>query len=424
MSRKKDFEIEDERLLEGDPSGRIAFLEKAAEDGAIQIRCRSLAIREPEDAKDDDRRLAFVTSDETVDSYGDIIRANKWDLGHYRRNPLFLWMHNSRGLPIGRSIKETVDKTAKLLRQVFEFFGPGVGDLDGDHAKFADTVFKLYKGWKDKATRRTVRGLHATSVGFLPKPKSIKAPKDDAERAKLGLGPYGVIFEGQWLKETSGVTVPANPNALITNAYGTLLEKNVLTDDDLEVLDAFGLRREWMLDLRQQVRGKTFVAMKTETVAGTWPKDFDPDDVLDVLDPETVSDLTGESPSPENTTPESATIRVLFDGIEEHRFEVPAGQTGTLRIDRAERTIVADGDARALENRDIRRIIDQAILALTTIAETLEDDDEDGDEPRAAFPAGSISRALAQLPEILRSTRAPAEATSGEDALDVILAAE
>lgn len=419
MARKKiDFEIEKEELLDGAPAGRLAFLVKAARDGAIMRRARSLGIREPDDAKPDDRRLSFVTSNETVDSYGDIIRSGKWDLSHYKSNPLFLWMHNNRGLPIGRSVKHVVDKAAKALTQVFDFFGPGVGDLDGDHAKFADTVFKLYKGWKDPHTKRTVRGLSATSVGFLPKPKSIKMPKDEAESEKLGLGPYGVIFEGQWLKETSGVTVPANPDALITNSYGTLLQEGALTDDDLEVLEAFGLRRDWLCDLRQLCRSKTFVAMCPEGDATI--EDL-ADTVLRELDPDHIDEFGSDEP--DRSAPSTARLRVIFDGEEEHDFEIAAGKSAVLRIDRAERMIAADGEVRELGRRDIRRIIDSAIIALTTIAETLpEDDDESGDDP-GADKAGSVSRAIAEIPDLIRSLRAPESVPDEEDHLDAILAA-
>lgn len=422
MARMKiDFEIEKEELLEGAPAGRLAFLEKAAKDGEKRyfVRARSLGIREPDDAKPDDRRLSFVTSNETIDSYGDLIRSGKWDLAHYKSNPLFLWMHNSRGLPIGRSVKHVIDKAAKALRQTFDFFGPGVGDLDGDHAKFADTVFKLYKGWKDPHTKRTVRGLSATSVGFLPKPKSIKAPKDDAEREKLGLGPYGVIFEGQWLKETSGVTVPANPDALITNAYGTLIQEGALTDDDLEVLEAFGLRREWLCDLRQTCRSKTFAFAAMAPEGDATIEDL-ADLALETLAEEEIEELSAE----EAHASDSARLRIIFDGEEEHDFEIAAGKSAVLRIDRVERMIAAEGEVRELGRRDMRRIIDSAIIALTTIAETLpEDDDEGGDDP-GADKAGSISRALTEIPDLIRSLRAPESVPDEEDHLDLILAAE
>lgn len=417
MAKKTDFEIESEELLSGPPSGRVAFLEKAAKDGTVLQRAGAREIREPEGGGDN-RQLAFVTSDETVDSYGDIIRARGWDLAHYRDNPLFLWMHNSRGLPIGRSVEHAIDRNQRKLRQTFEFFGPGVGDLDGDHARFADTIYKLYRGWTDKATKRTVRGLSATSVGFLPKPKGIKAPKDDAEREKLGLGPYGVVFEKQWLKETSGVTVPANPSALITNSYGTLLVHDVLSDDDLEVLEAFGLRREWLCELRQQVRAGTYVP------GSECPWEFPGGSCEELADralEELGDDFLEDEEDDEEEAPD-ATVRIIFDGEEEHEFSVPAGKTGTLRIDRASRSISPEGEARELDRRDIRRIIDSAIIALTTIAETLEDEPEDGDEPRAA-EAGSISSALRELPELVRSLRAPVGAPSEEDPLDVILAA-
>lgn len=363
-----------------------------------------------------DRRLRFVTSDETVDSYGDIIRVKGWDLEHYRKNPMFLWMHQNYALPIGRSVLEKKNAKERTFEQVFEFFGPGVGELEGEHAAFSDTVFKLYKGWKDKKTGRTVRGLNATSVGFLPKPGGVRVPQSDEEREELGLGKWGVVFEDQWLKETSGVTVPANPNAIITNAYGTLIAEDVLTDDDLEVLEAFGLRRDWILAIRKQIRAKTFVPS---------------------------SDLAAFMDRRPGEPIREATETPLMDAIADRvsdRLEAEGLDVGDLGASKGQEETP---EPKALARGDLRRIVDQAIIALTTIAETLDLEDgeggsEDGDDPSdPAEEAGlaetiratsaqveKIAGELSEIKESIRSPRTPVGASNEEDHLDFILAAE
>src|SRR6201995_6135940 len=61
---------------------RAVTIEKAASDGL--------------------RRVRFVASDETVDRYGDIIRASGWQLDNFRKNPVLLFAHDSRQPPVGQ----------------------------------------------------------------------------------------------------------------------------------------------------------------------------------------------------------------------------------------------------------------------------------------------------------------------------------
>ena len=38
--------------------------------------------------------MRFVASDESVDRYGDIIRASGWQLDNFRKNPVLLFAHD------------------------------------------------------------------------------------------------------------------------------------------------------------------------------------------------------------------------------------------------------------------------------------------------------------------------------------------
>jgi hypothetical protein len=194
------------------------------------------------DESPSERTLTFRTSDETVDAYGDIIRVAGWDLSDWEKNRVFLWHHN-RGLntpqpPIAVGVKDQITK--KALIQTFSF-------ASAETYPFADTIYKLYRGVEDPKLGR-VRFLHTTSVGF--KPVTYEVP-DDKKKAKLGMGKYGVIFTHQLLKEVSAVTVPANPNASLINAWRAMAAKGTLTDNDLDLMQerdllSDALKLEWM----------------------------------------------------------------------------------------------------------------------------------------------------------------------------------
>ena len=144
-------------------------------------------------AVDGVRRATFVASDESVDRYGDIIRASGWDLSHYKNNPVLLFGHDSSAVPIGRVPEIAVDGSRLIATAEFR--------PEGD-SEAADDVYSALRGGF----------LNAVSVGFLP----TKAPnyiwaEDDPKHEGW---PTGYEFVGQELLELSVVPVPANPQAL------------------------------------------------------------------------------------------------------------------------------------------------------------------------------------------------------------------
>lgn len=145
---------------------------------------------EVEKGAEGSRALTFTISTEDVDRMGDIIAVNGWDLENFNANPVVLWAHNSRELPIARATK--VWKYGKKLKATAEFVPadmPVIGPL-------AEAVFQMYQGGF----------LNATSVGMLPKKWAWST--DDAR-------PFGIDFQEHELLEFSAVPIPANPNALI-----------------------------------------------------------------------------------------------------------------------------------------------------------------------------------------------------------------
>lgn len=146
---------------------------------------------EGDDAKA--RRKTFVASDESVDRYGDIIRVDGWDLSNFKRNPVLLFGHDSRKVPIGRVPDIGVEGKQLIAGTEFR--------PEGDSVDADDVWLALQGGF-----------LNAVSVGFLPtvEPNVMRGEPD-----KNGYAPItGFEFIGQELLELSVVPVPANPAAL------------------------------------------------------------------------------------------------------------------------------------------------------------------------------------------------------------------
>jgi len=149
-----------------------------------------------------DRVLEFVGSTEDVDREGETISAEGWDLKNYKKNPVFLWAHDYRSPPIGKSLRVKAED-GKLMFKI-EF-------ADAETYAFADTIYRLYKGGF----------LKATSVGFIPKEWN----DGDGDKAPRR------AYIKQELLELSAVPVPANPNAL-----QTAQEEGVITVKEFEAL--------------------------------------------------------------------------------------------------------------------------------------------------------------------------------------------
>lgn len=137
----------------------------------------------------DTRSATFQISDESKDRYGDIITASGWDFAQFKLNPIVLWGHQSRELPIGRVDKLWQEGTKSLAEVRF---------ATADENPFADSVYKMVKAGF----------VNASSVGFRPT-APIEWIKEDGKETG------GMRFVGQELLELSVVTVPALPTALV-----------------------------------------------------------------------------------------------------------------------------------------------------------------------------------------------------------------
>lgn len=156
----------------------------------------------------DGLKVPFVISTETVDRDNDTISADGWKLTDYKKNPVVLWVHDSRQPPVAKSVSVKVED--KKLKSVAQF-------VTQDLYPFGYMIGQMYsKGF-----------LNAVSVGFDP----IKyAWVEDKDR------PWGIDFEEQTLLEYSCCPVPANPEALV-DAKAAGIDTEPMLDWVIRVLD-------------------------------------------------------------------------------------------------------------------------------------------------------------------------------------------
>lgn len=156
--------------------------------------------------------MDFVLSDETLDRYGDVIKADGWDLKWFKKNPIALWAHDSRSV-IGNW--ENVRVEGKKLIGTLKFAAKGTSD------RIDELIALVEQGV-----------LRAVSVGFRPLEQE---PIDKNE-------PWGgQRYIRSELLETSLVAVPANPAAL------ALAKSLHISDETLSL--AFGEHAEKRRDL-------------------------------------------------------------------------------------------------------------------------------------------------------------------------------
>ena len=145
---------------------------------------RSIKDYEEKTHADQGSGLEFVMSDETPDLMDDIILQDGWDLDNFKENPIALFGHNST-FPIGKW--KNVHVKNKQLRGTLELAPRGTSQR-------IDELINLIEAGV----------LRAVSVGFRPI-ESKPRPETD----------WGYFYIKQRLMETSLVSVPANPNALL-----------------------------------------------------------------------------------------------------------------------------------------------------------------------------------------------------------------
>lgn len=141
---------------------------------------------------EENRRVTVVAATGDIARDGAIIEVDGWDLRSYERNPVVLWAHNDRELPIARTVESRIEPNA--LVQVHQF----------DTHPRAEEVFQSVKGGF----------VNATSVRWNP---------GETEMRKVGNRTVLVFTRGHELYETSYVPLPADPGAIVVRADGGAL---------------------------------------------------------------------------------------------------------------------------------------------------------------------------------------------------------
>lgn len=141
------------------------------------------------------REVSIIFSTDSVDRDGDVIRQRGIDFAAYRENPVVLFAHNSRDLPVARSMKvfQTENRTRSVSIDRF---------TERDLNALGDTVFRML-------THETPF-LNASSIGFRPM-KWAEREVSEEERSQFY---YPVEFSKIEKLEHSIVPVPANAEAL------------------------------------------------------------------------------------------------------------------------------------------------------------------------------------------------------------------
>ena len=166
-------------------------------------------IFEVKKSNDDNRTIEGVFSTPDVDRSGDPpIEQESWNLKNFKKNPVVLFAHDSRNIPIGKVTKLKLDEKGNLAGKIMFAVDEGVG-IYGDLIK---TVYNLYKG----------KFMRAFSVGF-----KLGEITDDKKGMKL--------IKNELL-EISCVPVPANALAL-AKAKGLDLEALDKVDEIEETID-------------------------------------------------------------------------------------------------------------------------------------------------------------------------------------------
>ena len=166
-------------------------------------------IFEVKKSNDDNRTIEGVFSTPDVDRSGDPpIEQESWNLKNFKKNPVVLFAHDSRNIPIGKVTKLKLDEKGNLAGKIMFAVDEGVG-IYGDLIK---TVYNLYKG----------KFMRAFSVGF-----KLGEITDDKKGMKL--------IKNELL-EISCVPVPANALAL-AKVKGLDLEALDKVDEIEETID-------------------------------------------------------------------------------------------------------------------------------------------------------------------------------------------
>ena len=208
------------------------------------------------------RTVDFVVSDTSLDRYNTVVKG--WILDSYVRNPVVLFGHDSRSLPVGRALA-TNEVNGELVAKL-QFAPAEVYD-------FADQVFRMIEAGY----------LNAVSAGFIPGDVEFNAEAD------------AFMLTQNELIEISVVPVPANRNAL----------KKAIGDGQL-------ISRGWSLPDEGVISPEEATAEARAALEAWCSRGGDGDDKIPVEEPPAEEPPVEEPPPSQEDEPTSEVGRAFF----------------------------------------------------------------------------------------------------------------
>lgn len=251
-----------------------------------------------------ENKFNFVFSSADVDRHGDIVIQN-WDLGPFKKNPVFLDSHNYGSI---EHILGKIDKTRVK---------------DGKLQGVVEYALDNPKGLL--AYKMTLGGfLNATSVGFIP--------KDFDEKGRISKSE---------LLEVSAVSVPANPHALLEK-----MEKGMEFDEAKEKCEACEAKEE---EVEEPVE---------ETIEEPTEEPQE--------EPEVPVEEVEEEVEPE--VEEKIAKPTLLSVVKDYKSELDANEARRARLYKEakeiiESALVARNKGRASHKNDINKVIKRLLKA-------------------------------------------------------------
>ena len=164
----------------------------------------------------DNRTLKFVFSTNKTDYTEDKIEQN-FDLERFRKNPVFLYDHQSEKLPIGRVIS-FINEGNKTTGEVEFWLNPDPIETWSEVDKLANTVYNQYKqGY-----------LKGVSIRIKPIEASVNLESKNGK---------GIHVKKSVLLEISATSLPMNEDSLkkhLTQEEDINMNKNEIAKEMLE----------------------------------------------------------------------------------------------------------------------------------------------------------------------------------------------
>ncbi len=233
-----------------------------------------------------ERVIPYWASDERVDAHGDIVKQN-WDFSTFEDNPVLVDSHLWHEPPIGSALD-----WGTRTRSFKTYDGPSLWLLTlfatGDMNERAESMFRLVRAGF----------LRGGSVGF--RSGRVIEVTDDEERAKLGLGRWGVILDDNELLEFSTTTIGANAGAMAVLASAA--RRHMIEPADIETVRE-SYRREVRRGRGDSTEWDRVEAMVSDLCARVFPDErFEPHKELD--EPMTKTKEGGELDAADPREPE------------------------------------------------------------------------------------------------------------------------